>query len=389
MFAAVFNRPIPNINNMRSGLFPTLICATALLLNGCNESETINPLVIPQQYDGTAYVTNVTTATTVTQQYTNLVNETKKARTAGTKVDAQTLTNLFTTGTPSLKSITTAYYAGKIEGTNGLIAKMANASGSTFSPTVRTGNGGLFGGHVFDENGFGLVEAFENAMYGATLYNYALQLATAGATTPATADQLVALFGASPAFPNSNNAKYTTPDRLLALYAARRDKNDGTGIYTKMRDAFIRYQAALKAGANYNADRDAAFADIKQYWEKAMAATAINYLHSTISTLSNTTLTDAQKGSALHAYNEGVSFLHGWRTLPQVHKKITDAQIDELLTQLNAPANGTPTSYLFLTDPVNQLPKLMQAIAKLKDIYGFSTQEIEDFKKNWVNEQSR
>ncbi|GAA4398925.1 hypothetical protein GCM10023187_10070 [Nibrella viscosa] len=360
-----------------------------LSFTACKETETVDPLVIPQQYDGAAYATNVTTATAVTQQYTNLVNETKKARTAGTKIDAQTLINLFTTGTPSLKSITTPYYVGKIEGTNGWIAKMAKAGGNTFDPNVRTGSGGLYGGHVFDENGFGLVEAFENAMYGATLYNYAVQLATAENPTPATADQLVALFGASPAFPNSNNAKYPTPDRLLALYAARRDKNDGTGIYTKLRDAFIRYQAALKGGSRYTADRNAAFAEIKQYWEKAMAATAINYLHTTISTLSSTTLTDAQKGSALHAYNEAVSFLHGWRTLPLQHKKITDAQIDELLTLMNVPASGTPTSYLFLTDPVNQLPKLTQAIAKLKDIYGFSTQEIEDFKKNWINEQGR
>ena len=59
------------------------------------------------------------------------------------------------------------------------------------------------------------------------------------------------------------------------------------------------------------------------------------------------------------------------------------------LTLLNAPVGGTPQSYLFVTDALNQLPKLQQVIAKLKNLYGFSDQEIEDFKKNWVKEQGR
>ncbi|GAA4446001.1 hypothetical protein GCM10023189_00660 [Nibrella saemangeumensis] len=375
---------------MRKLFIPAFAVVAALFLNSCKETETIDPLVIPQQYDGTSFTANTTAAAAMAQQYVNLINETKKARTAGTKVEAQTLTNLFTTGSPSLKSLTTPYYANLIEGTNGFITRFAQASGNTFNPAVRTGNGGVLGGHIFDQNGFGLVEAFENAMYGATFYNQAIQLATAERPTPATADQLTLLFGASPAFPNSNDAsKYTTPDRFMALYAARRDKNDGTGLYTKMRDALIRYQAALKAGDAYKADRDAAWADIKQYWEKAATATAINYLHSTISTLSATNPTDAQKGAAMHTYNEAVSQIHGWRTIPQQHKIITDAQIDELLTLMNAPVNGTPTSYLFLTNPVNQLPKLTQAISRLKEIYKFTDQEVEDFKKNWISEQKR
>jgi hypothetical protein len=51
---------------------------------------------------------------------------------------------------------------------------------------------------------------------------------------------------------------------------------------------------------------------------------------------------------------------------------MTDAQIDELLVLLNAPHNGTPTSYKFVMDFSNEYPK-----------------EIEDFKKNWVAEQGR
>jgi hypothetical protein len=59
------------------------------------------------------------------------------------------------------------------------------------------------------------------------------------------------------------------------------------------------------------------------------------------------------------------------------------------LALLNAPTNGTATSFKFITDPANELPKLQQIITKLQQIYGFTTQEIEDFKKNWVAEQNR
>ncbi|HRI60058.1 MAG TPA: hypothetical protein PK228_10055, partial [Saprospiraceae bacterium] len=115
--------------------------------------------------------------------------------------------------------------------------------------------------------------------------------------------------------------------------------------------------------------------------------TIINYLYAVISKLSATNPSDADIASALHSYGETVGFTHGFRTLD--NKKITDTEIDELLTLLNAPATGTPTSYKFATDPLNELPKLTQVIAKLQSIYGFTAQELEDFKKNWVAEQNR
>ena len=56
---------------------------------------------------------------------------------------------------------------------------------------------------------------------------------------------------------------------------------------------------------------------------------------------------------------------------------------------LNAPYNGTPTSYKFATDPANELPKLTTIIGKLQAKYGFSNQQEEDFKNNWVAVQGR
>jgi hypothetical protein len=125
------------------------------------------------------------------------------------------------------------------------------------------------------------------------------------------------------------------------------------------------------------------------YWEKSNAATVINYLHSTTSKLSQTEVSPEDVGSALHAYGEAVGFLHGWRTLPAGERIITDNEIDEILELIYAPQNATATSYRLAQEPFATLPQLGQAIERLQGIYGFSEQEIEDFRKNWVNEQGR
>jgi hypothetical protein len=229
----------------------------------------------------------------------------------------------------------------------------------------------------------------DKGQLGSVTYHQAASLLS-GAITPETVDQVIALFGANPTFPNTPTATKTPqPDLLMANYAARRDKNDGKGFYSQMKTAFLQLQAAVKAGANYTKERDEAVNNIKITWEKVNASTLINYCHSVVATLSATSPTDAQKAAALHAYGECVGFVHGWRTIPQAQKKITDTQIDELLDLLNAPATGTPTSYKFITDAVNQLPRLTQIINKLKVIYGFTATEIEDFKNNWVAVQGR
>jgi hypothetical protein len=367
---------------------------SVLGLLACKKEDERPALLIPTTYEASNYVSNSTTQRAVVDQLTALTNEAKKGRTAGQSVTKTALDNLFTSGNPSLQTLITNYYKGKLEGANGWFDELAKASGGSYTPGTPTGEGGVFGtgtsAYLFDENGLEIEQLIEKGQFGATHYNHAIALISAS-MTPATADQLLAIFGATPSFPNSgsNNVSAETRDKATANYAARRDKNDGNGYYSKLKNQFIKLQAALKAGNNYNKERDEAIAEIKLLWEKVNFATVINYCHSVIATMSVTNPTDNQKSAALHAYGECVGFTHGWRTIPSAHKKITDTQINEILTLLNAPVNATPTSYKFITDPVNELPKLSQIINKLKDIYGFSTQEIEDFKNNWVSIQNR
>jgi hypothetical protein len=176
---------------------------------------------------------------------------------------------------------------------------------------------------------------------------------------------------------------------MMANYAARRDKNDGNGIYTDFKKAAIALRAYIIGGTSFNAKRDQELKNLKTAWEQANAATIINYCHAAIDKFSMTSPTNADIASGLHAYSEGVGFVWGWKTIAQQHKIITDAQIDEILVLLNAPADATPTSYTFVTDAVNQVPKLQTVISKLQSIYSFSNQDIEDFKRNWVADQGR
>ncbi|MFN0177133.1 MAG: DUF4856 domain-containing protein [Saprospiraceae bacterium] len=364
------------------------ILSLVLFLVACSEKDKA-PLDIPNAYDGSSFSANVTTEDAIRSQLEALVAEAKKGRTAGVVLDYSTLSQLFNAYSPSLKTVSTSYYADRLDGAGNWLDEMAKASGTAYTPGIPTGQGGVLNGYLFDENGLEYEQLLEKGLFGAALYNHAVSLMK-GSMTPATADQLVRIFGAHPDFPNTpTSANAANPDKFMANYAARRDNNDGTGLYFQMKNAFIKLQTALNAGDGYNQERDEALLALRQTWEKVNAGTMINYCHSVISTLSATNPTDAQKGSALHAYGECVGFIHGWRTIPQDYKIITDAEIDELLVLFNAPSGSVPTSYKFAIDPLNELPKLTQVISKLKAKYSFSDQEVEDFRNNWVAVQGR
>lgn len=363
-----------------------------LLLGACKKDESLPDLQIPANYDGSTFTANTTTQRAVLNQLTALTDEAKRGRDAANTVQRSELEQLFTMGNPALASIITNYYKGRMQGDGGIMDELAKASGSTWTPSESNGTsqGGVYGGYLFDEYGVEQEQLLEKGQFGASLYNHAVTLMS-GNITLATVDQLVAIFGAKPAFANSgsNNVAAENRDEFMANYGARRDKNDGNGMYSQIKREFIKLQAAVKAGVDYNKDRDDALKAIRLLWEKINAATVINYCHSPISRLSATSPTDQDKAAALHAIGEGIGFMEGFKTINPAYRKITDAQINEILTLFNAPVGENASVYQFALNPLTHLPKLQQAIAKLQGIYGFSNHEIEDFKNNWVAIQNR
>jgi hypothetical protein len=370
-------------------LFSILFVVITLFFSACREEEReIPPLVIPTTYNERVdfdFVTKFETG--MLNSITKMTNEAKKGRKIGVKVSEDSLRYWFTEGTSSLKILNTPYLGNKLD--SNWLAEIAKASSGTYTPSATiTEEGGAFGGYLFDENGIEIEQLIEKGQYGSVLYNYADKILSLELFLPGIVDRVITLYGANPTFPNTPTVTKTAkPDKFMASYAALRDKNDGKGYYTQMKNAFLKLQAAAKGGSMYNKERNEATANIRLTWEKINAATIINHCHSVIATMSKTTTTDAEKGAALHAYGECLGFTYGWKTVNS--KRITDVQIDEILELLNAPTNGKPTSFKFITEPKTQLPRLTQIITKLKGIYGFTDTEIEDFKTNWVAVQGR
>lgn len=378
---------------MRTIHFWLLLSLAVIGLSSCGDDDDMRAaLDIPADYDGSAFAANTATQTALLNQLSALSSEAQKGRDAANTVSRQALEDLFTAGNPSLSATVTAYFKGKLEGNGGWFDELAKASGTTWTPQAPDGSsqGGAYGGYLFDEYGLEIEQLVEKGQFNATLYKHATELMS-GAITPETVDQLVAIFGAKPAFANSGSSNVSAEDRdrAMANYGARRDKNDGNGMYSQIQTAFITLQAAVKAGDDYAKERDEALGEIQLLWEKINAATATNYCHAAISRLSGTNPTESEVGSALHSLGEAIGFIHGFRTIDPQYRTITDAQIDEILTLFNAPAEGTASVYAFATDPATELPKLQQAISELQAIYGFTDQEVEDFKSNWVSVQGR
>lgn len=383
---------------MKNILLSASVVFGALLLSSCSKDDIVTDplpdLVIPETYDSTAFSTNAVAELDLLGRLTAISNEMKKGRNNGTIVEYSVLSALLNEGTPSLKSVGSPYYLSKIDGAGGWLEELAKASGGTYTPGEPTGEGGTFGPedgtkYLFDENGVELEQLVEKGMFGAVLYKHANDLLN-GTIDATTADKVLAIFGAHPSFPNSNDgSKHANPDKFIANYTARRDKNEAEnpGFYLQIKNALIKLQAAGKAGDKYAKDQQDAAAAIRENWEKANAATIINYAYSIVGKLSNTTPTEADQASAIHSVAECIGFVQGLKTVSG--KKITDTQIDEILTLLNAPAEGTPTVYKFATDGPTELPKIQEIISKLQTIYGFTAGDLEDFKQNWVSVQQR
>lgn len=272
------------------------------------------------------------------------------------------------------------------------LSELSKSSGNSWTPGVTTGEGGVYGSgssaYLFDENGVEMEQMVEKSQFAGTQFRLALELLS----TPSIArvQKAVVLFGAPASFPNSD--KVSTPDRFSAAYAARRDKNDGQGLYTRIKRNFLELQAAAKAGAAYDAEYQAALNSLKANWEKALMATVINYCYSATSALSVANPGADASARALHAIGEAIGFTLGMKAIPAADRIITDAQIDAILSLLNAPFNGNATVYKFATNAFQELPKLddnQGAVGLLKSIYGFSQADLTDFRQNWVNVQNR
>ncbi|MDZ7936519.1 MAG: hypothetical protein U5M51_16470 [Emticicia sp.] len=352
----------------------------ATTLFSCEKEETITPLVIPTAYDATSFTANATAEYELRTNFTALINEVKKGRVGGTVLSATKLTELFNAGSNSVSKYASATVKSTMPTLFAELEKASKGKTYQFGKTPAENiDGGANGGYLFDETGLELEQIVEKGSFNSIFYNKAVELVAT--PTAANLDKVLALYGANPTFPNTPTASKTAqPDTWMANYGARRTKAAG-GLYTQQRDAFIKAQAAIKAGDKYNTDRDAAIAEILLKWEQINAATVINYLYDTETKLASTNPTDAVKASAMHAYGEATGFLTGFKGITK--KKITDAQIDNALVKMNSTA-----PYKIVGSPT-EIAKLVQVRKDLQAVYGFTDTQMEEFKNNYINVEAR
>ena len=289
---------------------------------------------------------------------------------------AAQLEELFSAGAPSLRSVTTQSASDEISAVFVSVESAANAPWTPAEPPV--GNGGVYFNHLYNARGIDLGELVEKLVFGGTHFSVAASLMTDKATV-GDVDRMVALFGTTPDFPMA------APDMFAAKYAKKRTDLAATtpGPYVAIKAAFMNARAAVKGGSACAAQRTAAFAQIRDQWERTLLGQAINYLNSAATTLAKTTATQTERAGALHQAGEALGFLRGLQTLPAQHRLITDAQLAEVLTTLGGASLDGSEAYRYLTDTNGTIDRLGTAVTQLQAARQFTPEEIATFKASY------
>lgn len=267
------------------------------------------------------------------------------------------------------------------------------ANGGDFHPDSSAAFNGLGGGftrtgskrYFYYKDGTEPQQIIEKGMYMATMYNQLLsELENVDATT---ADKVIALVGATPFFSNSASASQN-PDRLGSNYFARRDKNESgvNGIYRALQYSITSLDIAIKLNDSEAINR--LKNEVLLNYERGIIATVANYLHSTNAQISKTAPTDDDLSAAMHAYSEALGFMLGFVDLPTF---ADESELGTIWNHMLQPDNTTGefNVSLIATDRFASVQKNNNALDAIQLLYGFSDQEMDDFRFNWVNEQGR
>ncbi|MFM7543477.1 MAG: hypothetical protein ACKO5I_02465 [Ignavibacteria bacterium] len=348
-------------------LFLTLLVC---LLSACSEHVT-HIHNTSSSYDTNGYASASIQEQLLISQHLEFVSLLKTARTTSVSL---TLNNVF----PKMEQVMVHGSQSLKDQWNISVRELCKSSGRTYNPFDSVQNeGGTFGGYLFDENGMEQEQLLDKSAFVGVFYRRAKQVELNNAMP----HKYIALFGATPAFVNSDITS-TNRDRLTAAYAARRDKNDGKGLYVGFKHVVTSLQGHISAGASHN---DMSLDDkqsIFLLWEKAIMATLVNYCLTAYDKFTLTNPSEQDLGAGLHAVGEAIGFMKGLEFVEDKH--IQSTQLEALLKLLQS---GKPS--VFVTDAFATVPTLQSAVKNIQSIYGFSDQEIQDFKMNWVIVQNR
>lgn len=346
---------------------------------GCGQpQQTTCQLATAGGYPATGFMAATTAERGINERLDELISSMEgAAKQPPVLTTRATLDMQFGSGSPSLSSLTAPSFAAQV---NEVFTAFIASQDKQWTPANPPNGGGRYGAFLFSERGLDLAEFTEKGLFGALVFAEVVKRLPA-ATTPDSIDQLVALYGATPAFPqNDSNAE--GKDTFTAKYAKRRTPPGMSGSYTIIRDAFITARLA-STSANCSAERAQALETVRQEWERVLSATAVYYIHSATTKLQDASADATKKASALHDLGEAIGLVHGLKAVPAASRKITDPQLDALLASLKAPTFSTASTFRLVTDTPADLDSLLMANTQLGTVYGFSADDMARFRTSY------
>lgn len=372
---------------MKNSLITLFVLSLIIVVSSCKKDQ---KLEIPGSYDGTSYTSAITEEQQLKTNLSNLSTEIKKGKDGVYLLNASNLNTLFEAGSPNLKSITSSDFTAKI---NSYFTELEDACGQTFDPFSPNTSGGIYGGsskYLVNEDGVEFGEVVDKGLYGSAFYNHVHEILEDDDIDEAELHSALALFGAHPDFSNSDKIAYhANPDSYIAKYAARRDDGSGDGFYLTIKKYFIQLQAAIqqddddKDDDDFEDEREEASEKIIQNMEKALAATIINYCFSARTSITKTSPTSSDFGSAIHSLGEAIGFTVGLKYAE--HTLVPESTFTNVLNKLHFSESGSSDVNSFITNPAVYASDLTDAVNILKSAYGFSDAQLEAFKLNQVD----
>lgn len=340
----------------------TLIAALLLAVSACSKDDTKKSYDVPSTYTfDNVYYENAATRLGMMKE---LIDETKKANTLGTVVTAQRLLNLFKNeNTPFADA---AYNTSGLQIRDKVRTDKLTTIESLFTDIETQSSAGNVGAEgvagvvgdgtaarLLDANGIEYKESIEKGLFGAFLYYQISEVLLSPSNIGASAakevrqqnwDAAFGYYGVPTDFPANKNGLL-----FIGKYGDARDAALVPGLNNTIMSAFLKGRAAIDNDDNTEVGKQAVI--VKECVEKALAATAVNYL-TIASTKFGDDVTRCHTLSEFRGLLAALSF--------STTKKISDTQLTEIATTIGN-SNWTITN-----------ANILKARTDLAAIYGLN-----------------
>lgn len=295
-------------------------------------------------------------------------------------VTAAELKAIYNDGQPSLRSVSTTATQNVVDG---YLDAFEAAFGKTWSPATANAedggaaSGGKLGDWYFSSVGLDLRAVATKTLLGGAFYNDVLGV-VGRSVTEASVDALLAGVGATIELARRTDEDAgAAADRRVAAYAAKRDDPAApTGPYRELRRALLTMKAAAAGGNACRAELDTAVSAFLTAWERTTYATAIFYLN--VASIGANSADPSKDANALHALGEAIGLVQSFKGIPAERRKITDAQIDDVLVNV-----GAAEPFKLVIDRGERVASIARAINNVASFEAFSPAEVESFKKTF------